>query len=96
MQAHEDFVITVGEAYFLAYVMEHFAMNNIDDKPVHSAIPENIGFLHQKRRQEVFDTVMDEIVSELFMPFEEKVSTNLNLNTIGHDDAFRYLSLNVF
>jgi hypothetical protein len=74
MQAHEDFIITAGEAYFLSFVMQHFSMNEMDDTPVHLSIPKNIGFLHQKRRQDVFDKVMDEVVAELFIPFEEQVS----------------------
>ncbi|XP_069125349.1 uncharacterized protein [Argopecten irradians] len=71
-KAHEDFVTLAGEAYFLAHVMKKFQMSSLDDSPKHQAIPDNIHLLHKQNKQNVANRVMEDIVNDIFIPFDSK------------------------
>ncbi|XP_033730974.1 uncharacterized protein LOC117320505 [Pecten maximus] len=67
-KAHEDFVLTCGHSYFIAYIMKHF--NITDGKPMHHALPDKIRSFINAKKREVFNNIMDEVVAEIFIPFE--------------------------
>ncbi|XP_033729431.1 uncharacterized protein LOC117318569 [Pecten maximus] len=55
--------------------MEKFAMNTLDDTPKHDMIPSNICLQHKHHKEEVANRVMEEIVKDIFIPFEDKAQT---------------------
>ena len=50
-KAHEDFVLTVGCAYWLAYVQEHFGMEELSDEPKHGKLGKNIKMMHRDKKK---------------------------------------------
>lgn len=54
LSAHEDFIITCGQAYFLSFVMEKFQMEDLNSKPSHPLLPENVKMQHQPSKEKVF------------------------------------------
>ncbi|XP_033738894.1 uncharacterized protein LOC117326312 isoform X2 [Pecten maximus] len=67
-KAHEDFALTCGKAYFLAFILKHFKMQDINDVPCHPSLPNSV--LSEKTR--VFHVILDEILDELLIDFPEK------------------------
>lgn len=48
-EAHEDFVLTVGNAYLLSFIMNKFGMETLDAEPQHPLLKNrNIKFMHNK------------------------------------------------
>uniref|UniRef100_A0A8W8I4B1 DUF6589 domain-containing protein n=1 Tax=Magallana gigas TaxID=29159 RepID=A0A8W8I4B1_MAGGI len=82
-EAHEDFVLTVGNAYLLSFIMNKFGMETLDAEPQHPLLKNrNIKFMHNKYKEEVFHTIMGEIVEDLICTFpklEPKVSLNVEI-----------------
>lgn len=74
-QAHEDFVVTAGHSYFLQYMMTKFNMKDLADSPTHKLIPENVTQLHAKSKKAIFDGIMDEVIAEIYIPYESQVLT---------------------
>uniref|UniRef100_A0A8W8NTK5 DUF6589 domain-containing protein n=1 Tax=Magallana gigas TaxID=29159 RepID=A0A8W8NTK5_MAGGI len=69
-EAHEDFVLTVGNAYLLSFIMNKFGMETLDAEPQHPLLKNrNIKFMHNKYKEEVFHTIMGEIVEDLICTF---------------------------
>ena len=77
MQAHEDFILTRGQAYFLSYVVYHFHMTDLHDKPNHPSISDSIHNWNNIHKMRVFNTIMDEVVTELFIPFDAVIRSQL-------------------
>ncbi|OWF45326.1 hypothetical protein KP79_PYT03637 [Mizuhopecten yessoensis] len=69
-KAHEDFVLTRGNSYFMAYLLKHFSMDSVEGNPVHPAISESINNFINAKKLEVFNKIMDEVVGEIFIPFQ--------------------------
>ena len=63
--------MTVGLSYLLSFVMKHFGMTTMDDTPKHKLIPDNVKRLHRARKEEITSGIMDELVAQLFLPFED-------------------------
>ncbi|XP_062604516.1 uncharacterized protein LOC134266312 [Saccostrea cucullata] len=72
-QPHSDFVHTVGEALLVRMCMEKFSMDTLESKPDFSKLnmPENIGKAHIKTRLPYFRQVVEQIVDELYMGFND-------------------------
>lgn len=48
--------------------MELFGMQNLNDIPVHDCIPPNVRMVHMERRNDIFNKVMDLVMTRIFMP----------------------------
>ncbi|VDH94606.1 Hypothetical predicted protein [Mytilus galloprovincialis] len=79
---YEDFVLTVGHSYFLDYVMKKIDMKDLDDTPTHKLLPENIKQLHAPSKQKIFDAIMEEVIADIYTPYETQVSLNRILQTL--------------
>lgn len=84
LQAHEDFIITCGQAYFLSYIMETFQMEDLNSKPSHPLLPENVKMLHQPLNEKGFSEIVDDIVSSIFEPFKLQVPAVVHFELIMH------------
>ncbi|XP_033748132.1 uncharacterized protein LOC117333109 [Pecten maximus] len=83
-EAHEDFVLTVGCAYFLSFILKHFHMDSIEDKPQHPLLTKNVKMMHTKDKERLFSTIMSEIVDSLGQSFPLKdPNIMLNVNVLG-------------
>ncbi|WAR08505.1 hypothetical protein MAR_018463, partial [Mya arenaria] len=69
-KAHEDFVVTCGLSYFLSYIMHHFNMATITDSPKHNSITEGLSNWTNVNKMKVFNTLMEEILTDLYIPFD--------------------------
>lgn len=47
-------------------------MTSLSDKPVHHAIPENVNNLHRTRKQDIFESLLGEILKDLYIPFKSR------------------------
>ena len=67
-KAHEDFTILVGRAILCHFFLEHFGMESTDDNPTKNAecILSNIAQTQKKKREEVFNEVMQNVLNEIF------------------------------
>ncbi|XP_021339790.1 uncharacterized protein LOC110441009, partial [Mizuhopecten yessoensis] len=61
----KDFALTVGNAYFLSFVMDKFGMDSLDAEPKHLHLKTNIKFMQNKYKKDVFHSIMDEVIQEL-------------------------------
>ncbi|CAC5425084.1 unnamed protein product [Mytilus coruscus] len=52
-EAHEDFALTVGCAYFLNFIMQHFKMKDLADTPSHPKMQKNIKMMHNHHKKEL-------------------------------------------
>ncbi|XP_076090697.1 uncharacterized protein LOC143062794 [Mytilus galloprovincialis] len=73
-EAHEDFALTVGCAYFLIFIMQHFEMKDLNDTPKHPKIQKNIKMMHNHHKKELWSTLMNEIVDELVETFPKQAT----------------------
>lgn len=71
-EAHEDFVLTVGCAYLLSYILKHFEMDSLNDSPKHPLLRNNMGKMHTKEKERIFSILMDEVVDKLVETFPRK------------------------
>ncbi|KAL4220322.1 hypothetical protein ACF0H5_020729 [Mactra antiquata] len=69
-KAHEDFLTTCGTRYFLLYIMNKFKMTAFTDEPKHPAIKQSIKTWTNEPKKKIFQQIMDEIIKDLFIPFE--------------------------
>ncbi|WAR09260.1 hypothetical protein MAR_019218 [Mya arenaria] len=69
-KAQEDFVVTCGLSYFQSYIMYHFNMATITDSPKHNSITEGLSNWTNVNKMKVFNTVMEEILTDLYIPFD--------------------------
>jgi len=69
MQAHEDFILTCGRGYFLAYVLKYFHKDNLDSKPVHPAIIESISDCINSKKKESLCKILDEVMADVLIKF---------------------------
>ncbi|XP_052216225.1 uncharacterized protein LOC127868952 [Dreissena polymorpha] len=69
-KAHEDFIITCGTSYLYSYILSKFNMETLEDFPKHPAIKESINMWTVEPKRKVFNKIMDEVLSDLFIPFE--------------------------
>lgn len=76
--------MTCGQAYFLSFVMEKFQMEDLNSKPSHPLLPENVKMLHQPSKEKVFSEIMDDIVSSIFEPFKLQVPAVVHCELIMH------------
>ena len=53
--------------------MKKFKMKDLEDIPNHPAIPKNVKLLHTNNKQLIFDTIMDAVVGDIFLPYENEV-----------------------
>ncbi|CAC5378815.1 unnamed protein product [Mytilus coruscus] len=77
LETHEDFVLTVGCAYFLNFIMQHFKMKDLADTPLHPKMQKNIKMMHNHHKKELWSTLMNDIVDELVKTFPKQVVTNI-------------------
>ena len=49
-------------------------MENLSDEPVHDAIPDNIANQHMRRKKDIFDSLLNQIMTDLYIPFKSQVS----------------------
>lgn len=83
-KAHEDFITTCGIAYFYAYILSKFKMETLDGFPKHSAIKDTIVKWTNEPKRKVFHEIMDEVITDLFVPFEvQEPSIHVNVS-VGH------------
>ncbi|XP_061190846.1 uncharacterized protein LOC133198962 [Saccostrea echinata] len=83
-EAHEDFVLTVGCAYFLSYVMNKFNMETMDDEPEHPLCKDNMKMMHNKHKDRIFQTIMGEVMEDLVYIFpKEEPLVKLNIKVNG-------------
>ena len=59
--------------------MNKFRMAELHDAPIHELIPDNIRFLHNESKTEIYDGIMDEIITELFIPYEMQVCMHISV-----------------
>ncbi|XP_033730205.1 uncharacterized protein LOC117320216 isoform X1 [Pecten maximus] len=71
-KAHEDFALTCGKAYFLAFILKHFKMQDINDVPCHPSLQETLPNSVLSEKTRVFHVILDEILDELLIDFPEK------------------------
>lgn len=50
IQAHEDFILTAGCAYFLSYILQYFGMKSITDEPQHPLLKKNMKMMHNSKK----------------------------------------------
>lgn len=79
-----DFIITCGQAYFLSYIMETFQMEDLNSKPSHPLLTENVKMLHQPLNEKGFSEIVDDIVSSIFEPFKLQVPAVVHFELIMH------------
>ncbi|XP_061179502.1 uncharacterized protein LOC133188137 [Saccostrea echinata] len=67
-KAHEDFVILFGRALLCHFYLEYFDMESTDDNPRKNAdcIPPNVTQTQKKKREAVFNEVMQNVLKEIF------------------------------
>ncbi|CAC5399355.1 unnamed protein product [Mytilus coruscus] len=82
LEAHEDFVLTVGHSYFLDNVMKKFNMKYLDETPTHKLLPENIKQLHAPSKQKIFDAIMEEVIADVHIPYETQRSSDEDIHTL--------------
>lgn len=58
-------------------------MTSLSDKPVHHAIPENVSNLHRTRKQEFFQSLLGEILKDLYNPFKYQVGINVSVSCVS-------------
>ncbi|CAC5402478.1 unnamed protein product [Mytilus coruscus] len=73
-EAHEDFALTVGCAYFLNFIMQHFKMKDLADTPSHPKMQKNIKMMHNHHKKELWSTLMNDIVDELVETFPKQAA----------------------
>ncbi|CAC5402481.1 unnamed protein product [Mytilus coruscus] len=73
-RAHEDFALTVGCAYFLNFIMQHFKMKDLADTPSHPKMQKNIKMMHNHHKKELWSTLMNDIVDELVETFPKQAA----------------------
>ncbi|XP_063438320.1 uncharacterized protein LOC134719246 [Mytilus trossulus] len=88
-KAHEDFVLTVGHSYFLDYVMKKFDMKDLDDTPTHKLLPENIKQLHAPSKQKIFDALMEEVIADIYIPYETQAPKKVDLKLLIANQAYQ-------
>ncbi|CAC5402623.1 unnamed protein product [Mytilus coruscus] len=89
VQAHEDFVLTVGHSYFLDYAMKKFDMKDLDDTPTHKLLPENIKQLHAPSKQKIFDAIMEEVIADIYIPYETQAPKKMDLKLLIANQAYQ-------
>ncbi|CAC5415326.1 unnamed protein product [Mytilus coruscus] len=89
LEAHEDFVLTVGQSYFLDYVMKKFDMKDLDDTPTHKLLPENIKQLHAPSKQKIFDAIMEEVIADIYIPYETQAPKKMDLKLLIANQAYQ-------
>jgi hypothetical protein len=62
--AHEEFVLLVGEAYFLEYAFTYFNMDHKDSVPSNH-VEEGIQRSHLPKREKIFTTVFKDLASDV-------------------------------
>ncbi|XP_069107278.1 uncharacterized protein [Argopecten irradians] len=83
-EAHEDFVLTVGNAYFLSFVMHKFGMDSLDAEPKHPLLKTNIKYMHNKQTEDIFEHIISEIIQDLLCIFpKEEPCMLLNVEVLN-------------
>lgn len=82
IQAHEDFILTAGCAYFLSYILQFFDMNALTDEPQHPLLRKNMKMMHKPKKEEIFSQLLGEIIDKLLLTFPEKVCTCMLYSTV--------------
>jgi hypothetical protein len=90
LQAHKQFVETVGTGYLLALVMKLFDMEQLSDKPTHPDIPDNIKVTHTKTKETVFQSVMEHLIDATFIPPLQKEVTTVSFWNAYTMDQLQY------
>lgn len=72
-EAHEDFILTAGCAYFLSYILQVFGMKSITDEPQHPLLKKNMKMMHNSKKEEIFSQLLEEIIDKLMLTFPEKI-----------------------
>ncbi|XP_052089389.1 uncharacterized protein LOC127726061 isoform X1 [Mytilus californianus] len=88
-KAHEDFVLTVGHSYFLEYAMKKFDMKDLDDTPTHKLLPENVKQLHAPSKQKSFDAIMEEVIADIYIPYETQAPKKMDLKLLIANQAYQ-------
>ncbi|XP_062588566.1 uncharacterized protein LOC134250228 [Saccostrea cucullata] len=86
-EAHEEFVLLIGKAYLLVLAMKIFKMENIEDSPKHPLLKNNMKYLQNKPKEEVFDALMEEILDCSLVPFQLDEGT-VNVKTVELEVSF--------
>ena len=92
-QAHEDFVLTCGQGYLYSYILKKFKMKDLNDQPEHPVIKETITNWNNAHKLKVFNTVMDEVVKEIFIPFDFQVIYNCKKKVCKNNNIFLVLKV---
>lgn len=66
-------MLTVGCAYWHAYIQKHFDMKGLSDEPKHARLGKNIKMMHLDQKRKLFDDIMDEIVDPLIQTYSHEV-----------------------
>ncbi|XP_062576937.1 uncharacterized protein LOC134238840 [Saccostrea cucullata] len=83
-EAHEDFILTVGCAYFLSYILHFFGMKTLTEEPQHPLLSKkNMKMLHNPKKEEIFSQLLGEIVDKLMLAFPEKPQFPLTVDILG-------------
>ncbi|CAC5392780.1 unnamed protein product [Mytilus coruscus] len=90
-EAHEDFALTVGCAYFLNFIMQHFKMKDLADTPSHPKMQKNIKMMHNHHKKELWSTLMNDIVDELVETFPKQAAP-VKLQVEIYGQVFLYKS----
>lgn len=50
-------------------------MADLSDTPKHRLLKKNVKMMHTKDKEKIFNDIMEEVVDELFEPYQERVIT---------------------
>ncbi|XP_067664403.1 uncharacterized protein [Haliotis asinina] len=67
-KAHEQFVDVVGTSYFLQLTKHMFGLKDLSDDLKHPDIPPKVNLWHNKKKEEVFHRIMDQLLDNMFIP----------------------------
>lgn len=101
-EAHEDFILTAGCAYFLSYILQFFGMKSIKDEPQHPLLKKNMKMMHNSKKEEIFSQLLEEIIDQLMLTFPEKIplmvdilGTRLDVNSTLNEKGLLNFQLKI-